>query len=227
MSTIRLLLVDDHEIVRSGLKAFLSGFPDLEVVGEAGSGEAALSLAAQCQPDVALMDVSMAGIDGMETTRRLHAARPQTAVLALTVHSSKEFLFEMLNAGVSGYVTKQAATEELVAAIRAVARGEVYVQPAMARLLLADYLRLANITPAAPESAAPSTDPGLAALSGRERQVLERVAQGHSNQEIGEALGISPRTVGRHRERIMHKLNLHSRGDLIKFALRTGLITLE
>jgi two-component system response regulator NreC len=149
--------------------------------------------------------------------------------LALTVHDDKQYFMEMLAAGASGYLTKQAAAEELVAAIRAVADGQVYLQPALARWLIEDYQRLATGKPAADEHAGtPKPQPrSLDVLSARERQVLELVARGRSNAEIARELGLSPKTVGRHRERIMNRLNLHSRTELVKFAIRTHLISLE
>ena len=171
----------------------------------------------------------MPEMDGLEATRRLKEIDPECYVLALTVHEDKQYLFEMLSAGASGYVTKQVAAEELVTAIRCVASGNVYLQPALARWLLEDYRRLLTHSP--PEvrrfGEVQEGEKGLDVLSQRELQVLEAVAEGNTNNEIGELLGISPKTVARHRERIMHKLNLHSSTELVKFAIRTGLIDLD
>ena len=228
MDQIRLLLVDDHEVVRTGLRSFLESQPGFQVVAEAGSGVEAIEQALRECPDVVVMDITMPGMDGLEATRRLKQTCPQAHVLALTVHEDKQYLFEMMAAGASGYLTKQSAAEDLVAAIRAVAGGNVYLQPALARWLLEDYRRLLGQV-AAPvnQSAADSSDgKDLAVLSKRERQVLEQVAEGLTNVQIGEKLGISPKTVARHRERIMNKLNLHSSTALVKFAIRTGLIPL-
>jgi len=228
MDQIRLLLVDDHEVVRTGLRSFLESQPGFQVVAEAGSGVEAIEQALRECPDVVVMDITMPGMDGLEATRRLKQTCPQAHVLALTVHEDKQYLFEMMAAGASGYLTKQSAAEDLVAAIRAVAGGNVYLQPALARWLLEDYRRLLGQA-AAPvnQSAADSSDgKDLAVLSKRERQVLEQVAEGLTNVQIGEKLGISPKTVARHRERIMNKLNLHSSTALVKFAIRTGLIPL-
>lgn len=226
MSQIRILLVDDHEVVRTGLRAFLESQEGLQVVGEAGSGSEAIERASQDCPDVVVMDITMPEIDGLEATRRLKQICPQTHVLALTVHDDKQYLFEMMAAGASGYLTKQSAAEDLVAAVHAVASGSVYLQPALARWLLEDYRRL--IAQAARAVVAPDAHPidgkDLSVLSKRERQVLELVAEGFNNKQIGEALGISPKTVARHRERIMNKLDLHSSTELVKFAIRTGLI---
>jgi two-component system response regulator NreC len=225
MNPITVMLVDDHELVRRGLRSFLGTRPDVEVVGEAENGPQALALALQLRPDVVIMDISMPGMDGMEVTRRLKENCPDCSVLALTVHEDKQYFIEMLSAGASGYVTKQAAADELGAAIQAVARGQVYLQPALARWLLEDYQRLNHdaVAQATPPQAEAEVF-GLDVLSVRERQVLELVGQGLSNQEIGARLDLSPKTIARHRERIMHKLNMHSRTELVKFAIRTGLI---
>lgn len=225
MTAISVLLVDDHELVRRGLRSFLSGRSDIVIAGEAESGEQALALAAQENPDVVIMDISMPGMDGMEATRRLKEQCPQCNVLALTVHEDKQYFIEMLSAGASGYITKQAAADELGAAIQAVASGQVYLQPALARWLLDDYQRLAKkAVEFASQPPAEVDMVGLDVLSIRERQVLELVGQGLNNQQIGERLELSPKTIARHRERIMHKLNMHSRTELVKFAIRTGLI---
>jgi two-component system response regulator NreC len=221
------MLVDDHEIVRTGLKSFLEAQEGLCVIAEAGSGEEALQLALERCPDVVVMDITMPGMDGLEATRRLKALLPEVRILALTVHEDKQYLFEMMSAGASGYITKQSAAEELVAAVQAVAAGNVFLQPALARWLLEDYRRLLAQHPPAgsPTGAeARSAGVGLEALSDRELQVLELVALGLTNPAIGDKLGISPKTVARHRERIMHKLDLHSSTELVKFAIRTGLI---
>ena len=225
MTTISVLLVDDHELVRRGLRSFLGSRTDIVIAGEAENGEQALSLALEIKPDVVIMDISMPGMDGMEVTRRLKEQCPQCNVLALTVHEDKQYFIEMIAAGASGYVTKQAAADELGTAILAVSAGQVYLQPALARWLLEDYQRL--IRDAELHATQPLADSdlvGLDVLSARERQVLELVAQGLNNQIIGERLELSPKTIARHRERIMHKLNMHSRTELVKFAIRTGLI---
>ena len=226
MNTISVLLVDDHELVRRGLRSFLGGRAEVVIAGEAENGEQALALASRENPDVVIMDISMPGMDGMETTRRLKEQCPRCNVLALTVHEDKQYFIEMLSAGASGYITKQAAADDLVAAIRAVAAGEVYLQPALARWLLEDYQRLAKeFVQRASQTPAETDVIGLDVLSGRERQVLELVGQGLNNQHIGERLELSPKTIARHRERIMHKLNMHSRTELVKFAIRSGLIS--
>lgn len=230
MDIIRLMLVDDHDVVRVGLKSFLQTQEGLSVVAEAANGEQAIELALKEKPDIILMDISMPGMDGLEATRRLHTLCPNCLVLALTVHDDKQYFMQMLAAGASGYITKQAAADDLVAAIFTVAQGNIYLQPALARWLLDDYQRLANQSGFFPSAAAGEEAPeaiGLEVLSHRERQVLEQVAEGSNNHEIGKLLNLSPKTIARHRERIMNKLNMHSRTELVKFAIRTGLVKLN
>ncbi|MFL7890845.1 MAG: response regulator [Anaerolineales bacterium] len=229
MNPIRLMLVDDHDIVRTGLKSFLETQEGMQVVAEASSGEQAIIKAQESQPDVIVMDITMPEMDGLEATRRLKDLDGDFYILALTVHEDKQYMFEMLSAGASGYITKQVAAEELVTAIRCVAMGNVYLQPALASWLLEDYRRLLNETPLESKRFGKQEDSekGLDVLSRRELEVLEAVAEGNTNNQIGEQLGISPKTVARHRERIMHKLNLHSSTELVKFAIRTGLIDLK
>lgn len=229
METITIMLVDDHDIVRTGLHSYLETQPGIQVVAEARNGEEALQLAREKNPNIIMMDITMPEMDGLEATRQLRIQCPASLVLALTVHEDKQYFMEMLAAGASGYLTKQAAADELVLAIRAVASGNVYLQPALARWLLDDYQRLARKTG---ETARAHIEKnyevlGLDILSERERQVLELVGQGLNNDEIGRSLELSPKTIARHRERIMNKLNMHSRTELVKFAIRTGLISLE
>lgn len=228
MVKIRIMLVDDHEVVRTGVKTFLDTQEGLQVVAEASSGEEALERTALVHPDVIVMDISMPGMDGLEATRRLTAQFPECRVLALTVHEDQQYLFEMMAAGASGYLTKHSAADELVAAIHAVAGGNIYLQPALARWLLEDYRRLLAKVPEDVERSGEETSRGkdLDVLSKREVQVLELVAESLTNAQIGGKLGISPKTVARHRERIMNKLDLHSSTELVKFAIRTGLIDL-
>ncbi|MCK4727068.1 MAG: response regulator transcription factor [Anaerolineales bacterium] len=226
METIRILLVDDHDIVRTGLKTFLDTQKGLQVVSEASTGDEAITMAAQTQPDVVIMDITMPEMDGLVATSSLKEIDPDINVLALTVHEDKQYLFQMMSAGASGYLTKQSAAEELVEAIRAVAAGNVYLQPTLARWLLEDYRRMLQGLPSDSVSTGEPTGAAkdLDVLSKREKQVLELVAEGFTNIQIGEKLGISPKTVARHRERIMKKLDLHSCTELVKFAIRTGLI---
>ncbi|HJS29047.1 MAG TPA: response regulator transcription factor [Anaerolineales bacterium] len=215
MATIRLLLVDDHQVVRSGIRMLLESEPDLEIVGEAGTAQEALEALARLDPDVVLMDITLPDLSGIQATREVKRFSEAIAVVALTIHEDEEFFFKMLEAGASGYVPKRAAPEELITAIRAAARGEVYLYPSLAKLLVQDHLN---------EQHADRGDPALGRLTEREREVLHYLAEGEGNAEIGEILHISPKTVARHRENIMRKLNLHSRTELVKFAIRKGII---
>jgi DNA-binding NarL/FixJ family response regulator len=216
MSKIRLLLVDDHEIVRAGLRMLFMAEEDIEIVDEAGSAEEALREVRKTKPDVVLMDVALPGMSGIEATRRIKEANPDVAVLALTMHEDEQYFFEMLNAGASGYMPKRAAPDDLVSAIHVVSRGEVYLYPTLAKLLVNDFLGRTDS----------DTERVTDILTPREREVLTYIAEGHTNREIGEALVISHKTVDRHRENIMRKLNLHSRVELVKYAIEKGIITI-
>ena len=230
MDTIKLMLVDDHDVIRTGLRSFLETQPGVEVVAEAKNGLQALERAKDAQPDIVLMDITMPDMDGMEATQQLKKLYPDCQVLVLTVHADKQYFMKMLSVGASGYITKQAAADELIAAIQAVAAGHVYLQPALARWLLEDYQQLAKrFTLPSPDEVNEKDKDAvtLDILSVRERQVLELVGEGLNNYDIGKKLGLSPKTIARHRERIMKKLNMHSRTELVKFAIRTGLISLE
>jgi two-component system response regulator NreC len=213
--TSRLLLVDDHAVVRSGLRMLLEPEADFEIVGEAGSGREALKAVAEMRPDIVLMDIGLPDISGIEAAAEIKRLRPETAIVALTIHEDEEYFFKMLAAGASGYVPKRAAPEELLTALRAAATGEVYLYPSLAKLLVTDYL--------AQDSAARQAET-LDGLTDREREVLAHLADGASNGEIAETLSISPKTVARHRENIMRKLGLHSRTELVKYAIRKGII---
>jgi len=222
---IGVVLVDDHDVVRTGLKMLLEIEPDMQVLGEAANGAEGIELVSAVHPDVVVMDLSMPVMSGLDATRRISREFPDSLVLALTVHEDKQYFFEMLAAGAKGYITKQAASEELVSAVRAVASGNVSLQPALARWLLEDYQRLHNGVDSNSTTVVDSTD--LEILSDRERGVLELVASGLTTPAIAEKLELSPNTISRHRERIMNKLNLHSTTGLVKFAIRTGLIDLD
>lgn len=210
---IRVLIADDHTIVRSGVRLLLDAEPDVEVIGEALDGIEAVELTGRLQPGVVLMDIAMPGMDGMEATRHIKAEWPQINVLVLTMHRQDEYLFEVLKAGASGYILKAAETNELIHAVRVVARGEVFLYPTMTRRLVRDYLQRTA------EEGAPTT-----ALTTREQQILGLLADGHSSQEIAETLVISPSTVYSHRSRLMEKLGLTSRYELLQYARRHGLI---
>jgi two-component system, NarL family, response regulator NreC len=214
MTKIRLLLVDDHAVVRGGLRMLLENENDLQIVGEAGSGLQALQLTGTLAPDIVIMDITLPDISGIDATRRLKQAYPKVGVVALTIHEDQQYFFEMLQAGAAAYVPKRAAPDDLITAIRTVHRGEVYIFPSLAKLLVSDFLSR-------------STDETKAAMGGlttREQEVLSLLAAGKTNDEIAEALSISPHTVARHRENLMAKLELHSRSELVKYAIRKGLI---
>jgi two-component system response regulator NreC len=210
---IKVLIADDHTIVRSGVRLLLDAEPDIEVVGEALDGVEAVELVAKLQPDVVLMDIAMPGMDGMEATRHVKADWPQVNVLVLTMHRRDEYFFELLKAGASGYVLKGAETNELIHAVRVVATGDVFLHPTMTRKLVRDYLNRATRT-AEPDEI----------LSPREREILGLVAEGFSAKEIAEKLVISTSTVYSHRSALMEKLGLSSRHELIQYARRHGLI---
>jgi two-component system response regulator NreC len=214
MSKIQILLVDDHEIVRTGLRMMLLAEDDLDIVGEVNSGEEALQAVKELKPDVVLMDVAMPGIGGIEATRKIKTANADTAVLALTMHEDEQYFFEMLNAGASGYIPKRAAPDDLVSAIRVVNQGNVFLYPTLAKLLVKDFLDRAEL----------GSIPVVEELTPREREVLTHIAEGYTNREIAENLVISVKTVDRHRENIMQKLNLHNRVELVKYAIEKGLI---
>jgi two-component system, NarL family, response regulator NreC len=218
MSKIKLLMVDDHEIVRAGLRMLLQAQPDIQIVGEADNGRDAVAKARELQPDIVLMDISLPDIDGFEATRQIKRALPNVAILALTMHESDEYFFKMLNAGASGYVPKKAAPTDLVTAIHMIHEGGVFLYPALAKSLVRDYMGRASETGA---------KEALGGLTDREQEVLKLIADGLTNQEIGTRLTISVKTVERHRANIMGKLNLHSRTEFVKYAIRKGLIDVE
>ena len=210
----RVLIADDHTIVRSGVRLLLQAEPDIEVVGEALDGGQAVAMAESLRPDVVLMDIAMPGTSGLEATRQIKSRFPEMCVLVLTMHRSDEYFFEMLKAGASGYILKGADTSELIGAVRTVARGEVFLYPAMAKELLQDYLNRLQDSPSS----------GQPALTPREKEILRLLAEGHSNKEIAEKLVVSPSTIHSHRTNLMKKLNLSSRYELIQYARQRGLI---
>ncbi len=219
MAKIRLLLADDHAVVRSGLRMLLEAQPDMEIIGEAETGRETVEKTAVLQPDVVLMDVEMRDMNGIQATQKIREMGLETAVLALTMYDDTQYFFEMLRAGALGYIPKRAAPDELVSAIRSVSRGEVFLYPSLAAYLVADYLQRDD----APEGVEPAGE----TLTPREKEVITKIAEGLTNAEIAAELVISVKTVDRHRENIMRKLNLHSRVQLVKYAIKKGLIDLE
>ena len=210
---ISVLLVDDHAMFRAGIKALLESAGKVDVVGEASSGDEAVDRVRQLKPDVVVMDLSMPGSNGLEATRRIAALGLDTHVLVLTVHAEEEYLVPVVEAGASGYLTKTSADTDLLEAIRVVARGQVFLPPKATTLLLKQY-----------KAAELSEETGLKDLSTREQEVLALTAEGYSSREIGKKLFISPKTVDTYRSRIMDKLGLSHRSDLVRFALRVGLL---
>jgi DNA-binding NarL/FixJ family response regulator len=206
----RILLADDHSVVRKGFGLILSTQPDLEVVGEACNGREAVELAAQLHPDVVVIDVSMPEVNGIEGTRRIGEVSPRTRVLALSMHRDAVYVREILRAGAKGYLVKDADDDAFVDAVRAVARGEGYISPAVSEVVLTDYRKHV-------------THP-VDLLTSREREVLQLIAEGLTNKEIANLLKLSVYTVEAHRGKFMEKLNLHNSGDIVRFALRNGLI---
>ncbi len=217
MSEITLILADDHAVVRSGLRMLLDAQSDMRIIGEANNGREALELAHSLKPDVILMDIMMPEMNGIDATRRITSEIQDTAVLALTMYEDEQYFFEMLKAGASGYVPKRAAPDVLVSAIRTVNMGAMFVYPSMAKLLVQEYDKKGTV----------DVSTAFDALSPRELEVLILIADGLTNIKIGDRLEISVKTVDRHRENIMRKLDVHSRIDLVKYAIREGLIDLD
>lgn len=216
MANIRVLLVDDHMVVRIGLKALIDSEPDLQVVGEASNGLEAIAQAHALCPDVIVMDISMPELDGLEATRRIRAELPACHILILTVHAQERYLFPVLKAGGAGYVLKSTVDTELLDAIRTVAAGGAFLYPSATRMLLEDYLGQLNTMP---------EQDAYEQLSDREREVLKLLALGYTAGQAADKLALSPKTVETYRTRIMQKLNLHSRVDLVQYALARGLLT--
>ncbi len=207
---IRVLLADDHAMVRKGFRLILEAQPDMEIAGEAGNGREAVELAEKLHPDVVVMDVAMPELNGIEATRRLAASSPHTRVLALSMHKDSVYVREILRAGARGYLLKDSIDTDLISAVRAVAKGDGYISPGVSDAVLSDYRRHV-------------TDP-LDLLTSREREVLQMIAESKTNKEIAVSLNLSVYTVEAHRGKIMEKLNLHSTGELVRFAVRHGLV---
>ncbi|MCA9887768.1 MAG: response regulator transcription factor [Anaerolineae bacterium] len=216
--TINVLIVDDHAVVRAGIRMLIESDPDLKIVGECENGQEAVDQVEALQPDVVLMDVTMPVMDGVEATRLIKSADGSPSVLAMTIHEGPDYFFQMLQAGASGYVPKRAAPDDLLRAIHVVAEGNVFLEPQVAKELVSDYLIRVQ------QGGEKESYDGL---TEREQEVLKLIAEDETNQGIANVLGISVKTVERHRENMMSKLNLHSRIELVKYAIRKGLISLE
>jgi len=217
MGKIRILIVDDHGIVRAGIRSLLESQPDFEVAGEAAHGEEAIEKARELHPDLVLMDIALPGMNGIEATRQIKKEFPEINVLVLTMHDDEEFFFPVLRAGASGYILKEAEPQELLYAISVVCQGQVFLSPAIAKVFLEGFVK-ADASP---------QDEGYSSLTPREREVLRLAASGYTNREMAEKLFLSIRTVEKHRQAVMRKLNLARREDLTKYALRKGLIDFE
>ncbi len=209
MSDLRVLLADDHAVVREGLKALIQAEPGLNLIGEAGEGETAIREAVRLKPDVVVMDVSMPGVNGAEATQRLKKQMPEIRVVALTAHEDTSYAKQLLEVGASGFVLKRAAAHVLIDAIRTVAEGKVYIDPAVGARMVQGYLRTVG--------GGPKTD-----LSERENAVLRLIAQGYSNKEVAAKLELSVKTVETYKARSMDKLKLDSRVDIIRYAMQQG-----
>ena len=215
MTKIKVVVADDHPIVREGVRMILAKERDIEVVGEAADGEQALQLVERVRPDVVIMDISMPGMGGIEATQKVRERYPKVSVLVLTMHEDESYVFQLLRAGASGYVLKRAAAQDLVHAVRAAARGEAFLYPSVARKVVEDYLKRVE---------AGEGRERYDGLTAREKEVLTLIAEGFTNQQIAEKLFISIKTVQTHRAHIMEKLGLHDRTELVRYAIRKGLI---
>jgi two-component system response regulator NreC len=213
---IRLLVADDHPVVRAGLRTLLAAEPDMEVVGEAVDGKTAVKRSLELTPDVVVMDLTMEGLDGLAAIREIVSRLPETKIVVLTMHDNEEYLRQALQAGATGYVLKEAVDTEIAVAIRVVQRGEVFLYPSFTRVLLGDLVQAGDADERSEQN-------DYESLSDREKEVLRLVALGDTNREIAERLFLSVRTVETYRARIMEKLNLKSRGELVRYALRKGL----
>lgn len=214
MVTTRILLADDHTLVRAGLRKLVESIPDMEVVGEADDGLALLTLVEQMQPHLVLMDIAMPGLNGLEATLRLLKLSPQTKVMVLSMHQNEEYVRQALRNGAVGYMLKDAAPMELDLALKAVLRGETYLSPAVSKGLVSDYLQRLR-----------SEEPQGGQLTPRQREVLQLVAEGHSSKEIARRLGLSVKTVDTHRTQLMKQLDIHEVAGLVRYAMRMGLIS--
>ena len=217
MNRIRVFLADDHLLLREGIRSLLGKVPDIEVVGEAGDGKEAVEKVEQLLPDVVLMDITMPELGGLEATQRIKQKNPQVKVLILTIHETSQYLAGMLNVGASGYVVKTTASGELTSAIRAVHHGDIYLYPSIARMLVEDYLHKVKVG---------DQKSSYEGLTPREREILKYIAEDRKNKEIADLLGISVRTVQAHRTNLMDKLGARDRTELVKYAIRKGIINL-
>lgn len=218
MSKVRLLIADDHEMMREGLKSLLEKESSIEVIGEAENGEQTVEMARKSGVHIVIMDVSMPDLNGIEATRKIVADNPNTKVVALSGYANKEFVREMLSAGASAYVLKKRAYEELTRAVAEVMKGKKYLSPDIARGVVDDYVEL---------SSSLSENPAFVVLTAREREVLQQLAEGNTTKEMADSMSVSVKTIETHRRNIMEKLNLHSVAELTKYAIREGITSLD
>jgi len=214
--SLRIILADDHKIVRDGLRALLANQPGMEVVAEADNGRSTVRLARELSPDLVIMDIGMPDLNGIDATRQITAELPKVKVIALSMHSDRRFVVQMFRAGASGYLLKDCAFEELTRAVAAVQKGQIYLSPAVAGPVMEDYIHQLS-----------SGGSGFSVLSPREREVLQLIAEGKSTKEVAALLCVSVKTIETHRQQIMSKLNIQSIAELIKYAIREGLTTLD
>jgi DNA-binding NarL/FixJ family response regulator len=218
MKRTKVILADDHTIVRKGLRSLLDGERDMDVIGEAGDGREAIELVAQLKPHIIVMDIGMPVLNGLEATRRIIKKHPETKVLILTMHTNEEYVFEILSAGASGYIVKKAAPTELVSAIRAIRQGESFLSPSISKKVIDEYVQRAGEE---------TREDAFELLTNRERDVLQLIAEGNSTRAISEKLYVSVKTVEAHRSNLQKKLDLHGTADLTRYAIRKGIVDAE
>ncbi len=214
MHTIRILLADDHAIMRDGIRALINLHDDIEIVGEASEGRETIDKVQELEPDIVVMDIAMPGMDGLEATRRIKNKYPKVKVLVLTQYNNREYILSAIKAGAAGYVPKRALGSDLISALRAIQRGESFLYPSAAAALIEDYRQQAEVEP-------------YDRLTAREREVLKLIAEGRTSREVADILFISLKTVQGHRAKIMEKLDIHNRTELIKYAMRKGLVSMD
>jgi DNA-binding NarL/FixJ family response regulator len=224
MTNTRLLLADDHTLVRGGIRALLNQIDGVQVVAEANDGREALELIEKLHPDIVLMDIAMSGMNGLEATMRATRDHPDLRIIILSMHTNEEYVLQALRAGAVGYLLKDAGIAELEIAIEAVKRGETYLSPPVSKHVIADYVRRVGADTGGQEL---ESQPPLERLTMRQREILQLVAEGHTTQEISQILSISSKTVETHRMQLMERLNIHDIAGLVRFAIRVGLISAE